>query len=252
MLVHIVTGNVEKAFMQNEAGNILTLSRLGLGEQPVIEGQERNSLSTVPPPFFAVPSWWRRFIFRLLTPRDLAVYVYICSLLGPKATAFPTYEQIAYELGLTTTEPIVASVRRLEKFGFIMRVLRRLHGRKTATRRTIYQRPTAEFTLLTLLKGGFIDGNLFPKGKQNELVIDELDTTASAVLTGLRNLLRQSRFETYINSTDERRTLVLQTLLQASLQERTGHTYLQLVDALRNVTAADDVSKPSLSEDSAT
>jgi hypothetical protein len=197
-----------------------------------LEGQERNRFLTAPPPFFSIPSWWRRFLFRILPPRDLTIYAYICSLCGPEATAFPTHDQIAYEMGLNSTDGVIKALGRLEDCGLLMRELKTLPGRQTATRRTVYQRPSPEFTLLRLIEKGDIDENLFPKGKHDESLIDEQDTTAAAVSAGLKSLLTK-RYPAVSSASSENRKEALWSALHAQLQERTGKTYVDLRAVLK-------------------
>src|ERR1700734_1001648 len=180
-----------------------------------------NVTRSVPPPFFALPSWWRRFLFWTLRPREITVYLYIVSLLDKNGTAFPTQAQVAYEMNLAGTDQIANAMETLERNGFIQRTRAKLEGRRTSSERTIYSRPAVEFTLITLLDRGKIDGDLYPTNKKSELLRDELDTTESAVELGLRNLLGTDRYTTYLS--EKASSAALRAQLVLSLEARLGH-----------------------------
>jgi hypothetical protein len=188
------------------------------GSRGLPEAPSNVTLSVVPP-FFAVPSWWRRFLFWTLRPREVTVYLYVLSLLDKTGIAFPTQEQMAYELNLAGTEPISQALTILERNGFLMRRRSRLAGRQTSSARTIYWRPATEFTLVTLLDREKIDGRLYPASKTAEQVRDELDTTESAVALGLRNLLGADRYAAYI--AEGASVASLREQLIGKLEERT-------------------------------
>ena len=194
-----------------------------------VPGHEANRAINVPAPYATFPAWWRRFLFWLLKPREVVVYLYIATLLDRDAVAYPTQEQIANETALAATEPVIRALRVLVRLGFFLRGRARVPARSTrlqhravsgAWERTIYQRPSIEYTLIRLLDLGEIDGQLFPKGKAAEIMIDELDSTESAVALGLRNLLGITNYNSYMRAHDK--AAALRSLLLSTYQRRTG------------------------------
>jgi hypothetical protein len=187
-----------------------------------------NVTRNVPPPFFALASWWRRFLFWTLRPREITVYLYIVSLLDKNGTAFPSQAQMAYEMNLAGTDQISNALEVLERNGFLLRTRGQLEGRRTSSERTIYSRPAIEFTLIALLDRGKIDGRLYPTNKKSELIRDELDTTESAVALGLRNLLGPTRYSAYVAGGET--SSVLREQLVAILDERLGYkTWIETI-----------------------
>ena len=197
-----------------------------------LPGHERNRYRASPAPFLTIPAWWRRFLFRVLSPREFTVYAYLCSLSGPGATAFPTFEQIAYELGLRDPDSLQKPIHRICKLGFVIRSRMSIPGRPTAAKRTVYQRPLVEFTLLRLLHVGAIDSNLFPPGKQHESLTDELDTTETAVMIGLRNVIGSAQTNAVSTALGAKQKRILQSALEATLLEHTGKTYKELATSV--------------------
>ena len=192
--------------------------------------QYGNQLKIVPPPFFAIPSWWRRFLFRILSPRELAVYLYVCSLLDKNSLAFPTQNQIAYEMGISGTDAVARAVKRLVRLGFLIRNTQYVSG----TQRTVYQRPAAEFTLLCLLDEKAINNELFPGGKEPEIFNDDLDTTESAVALGLQSLLGRDAYDHYVSNMREKPD-ALRFVLLKKFQNNAGQSYEEALKALHRV-----------------
>jgi hypothetical protein len=99
-------------------------------------------------PYFVVPSAWRRFIFQVLSPRELAVYLYVCSLTDRNAIAYPTIQQIVEDLGVKSRLTITPALERLIRLGFL---LGKKQDRGYLRGRTIYQRPSPHYTIRELL-----------------------------------------------------------------------------------------------------
>lgn len=180
-----------------------------------------NQFGHAPPPFFSIPSWWRRFLFRVLTPRDLAAYCHIVSLMDRNAIAFPTQRQIAQDLGVSE-DSVAGAARKLERYGFLLSAKRSLPGRSTATARTVYQRPIPEYTLLKLASAGRIDDRLTPRVRSNvnEQIVDDSDTSQSAVATGLRNLLGDHLYSQYAVGLQLGQVGVLAQVLEEALRRK--------------------------------
>ena len=183
-------------------------------------GNQFGSLSGSSP-YFGIPSWWRRFLFRVLSQRDLTVYAYLCSLMDQNDICYPTTRQIAEEVGVDSPTTIFNALAKLEQLGFIIRERRRLPGRVYKFQRNIYQRPAPEFTLKTLLDQGKIDGKLRPLSpatlKAN--VTDVTGRSDRAVEAGLRNLLRD-KYSGYDEAREDEKTPALRVLLDERLDDR--------------------------------
>ena len=168
-------------------------------------------------PYFGIPSWWRPFIFRVLSQRDLSVYVYLCSMMDVHDVCYPTTEQIRDEIGVDSPTTLFTALGNLESLGFVMRRRKKLPGRAYRFQRNIYQRPAPEFTLLKLLEMEKVDGDLRPILPISKLPHGEPDT---AVATGLRRLLGGTAYAEYDRVADDNKTYKLRVLLQTRLEER--------------------------------
>ncbi len=116
-------------------------------------------------PYVELPSWWSGFLFHVLNPRQLSLYVYLTMLLGADGVCDPTTNQIRKDLGLASLTIVFDAMSALEESGFILRERR--------MRRNVYQRPSCEYTVLRLLESGKIDGLLRPvPGFVNEMSDD--------------------------------------------------------------------------------
>lgn len=153
-------------------------------------------------PFLTFPAWWRRFIFQVVTPRELTVYLYLCSVMDENAIAFPTIDQIAEDLGLTK-QPVRDALRVLHRRGFLL--IRNDDRRKI----TIYQRPAVAHTLLALLTGSKgaadeddeeprIDGYLVPyRGTRSDRERNFIGMSDSVVNAGLAKVLSKGAYAMY-------------------------------------------------------
>jgi len=110
------------------------------------------------------PTWWRRFVFRALSPRDIAVYLYVCTYMGPLQLSHPTIRTISDDLGTTNRHGVTASLQKLVDLGFLVRQQRTV-SQDNLHPRYLYQRPSPEYTLVTLLQSGYINGYLQPTAK---------------------------------------------------------------------------------------
>lgn len=200
--------------------------------------QYGNIAASPTAPFFAFNSWWRRFVFQILSPREIVIYIYICSLLGRDSLAFPTQTQIAHELGIKSLDIVAKAVRRLTLLGFFIHNTQQVKG----FQRTVYQRPAPEFTLIRLLDAKAIDSKLFPMKRNSNLMIeDDLDTTQGAVEAGLSNVLGPS-YTTY-----KAQPLGLRGLLASRFFQRTGISYEESWNALQKHPRDSMNSSPNIS-----
>ncbi len=67
-----------------------------------------------------VPAWWSAFIFHVLNPRQVCMYVYLVMLSDPKGECSPTIDQIREDLGLYSSSMVFEALAALEDLGFIV------------------------------------------------------------------------------------------------------------------------------------
>ena len=163
-------------------------------------------------PFFGLAAWWRRFMFQILTPREIGVYLYLCSVMDPNAVAYPTVEQIAEDMAVKSRSVISNALDRLVETGFLLRGDAPYQGRYMG-RRVVYQRPLPHHTILELLKLGLIDEDLYPtanKTRNRELT----KSSDEVVRAGLRRVLGQERFTAYdaMKTPDRRKRVMIHAL----------------------------------------
>jgi hypothetical protein len=116
-------------------------------------------------PFVEIPIWWSGFLFHVLTPRQLSLYLYLTMLSRDTGTCEPTTKQIRQDLGVASLTSVFDAMAALEACGFIYRTRK--------SRRNVYKRPTCEHTMLTLLCGSRVDGRFRPApGFVNEMSED--------------------------------------------------------------------------------
>ena len=169
-------------------------------------------------PFFDIPSWWRRFVFRILTPRDFMVYCYIVSYCGRRKVAHPLIKHMKADLNISNSSVIYDSLKRLVDLGFLLKSQRVFRLRLC----NVYQRPCAEFTLLRLLSKEVIDGNLVPTkpGKRNAVHRDAYTRTLGSVASGLRNLLGNDLYTQWNAVSDADKADELFVIVAARLKEK--------------------------------
>jgi DNA-binding MarR family transcriptional regulator len=155
--------------------------------------------------YYAVPGWWRRFIYQTLTPREFTVYTYLASVFDPNAIAYPTIEQVRLDLGIRSPIIVTRAIDRLVDLGFVLRGPDMIRGRQLS-RRPVYQRPLAAYTLMRLLEEGLIDGRLFPTARTDGRTHDFTDR---AVHIGLKKVLGDNLFRAYDVASDRIRSEVL-------------------------------------------
>jgi len=112
------------------------------------------------------PTWWRRFAFRVLEPRDIAVYLYVCSYMSTQLSSRPTIKTISNDMGYSNRHGVTESLERLVERGFLIREkMPSIALKENRHPRYVYQRPSMAFTLWTLLSQGLINGYLQPTAK---------------------------------------------------------------------------------------
>jgi hypothetical protein len=168
-------------------------------------------------PYFVIPSAWRRFLFHVLSPRELTVYLYVCSLTDRNAVAYPTTAQIVEDLGVKSRVTVNDGLENLKRLGFL---LTETGSQGRLRNRSIYQRPAPQYTLLTLLTLELIDEGLFPVGKPHG---EGAASTDKAVSLHLQSLLQES-YVAYDRAPQQQKRAVLITALEQRLVAMTGTT----------------------------
>lgn len=153
------------------------------------------------------------FLFHVLNPRQVSVYLYLTMLAGETKICHPTTKQIRQDLRLNSLTIVFESISALEHNGFLLRERRRIE--ELNSRRNVYQRPSCEFTVLRLLQLNKIDGLLRPvPGSVNEMS----DESRRLKDEWLRGALGES-YAAYVAAAEVGKAAVLSALLQAMLPE---------------------------------
>jgi hypothetical protein len=180
-----------------------------------------NQFSAVSP-FFAIPSWWRSFFFTVLSPRDIAIYTYICSHMDENAIAYPTYQYMKADLNISNARIIKKSLDHLIDCGFLMvRILAPI--RISRHSRNVYQRPCIEYTLRELLNKNYIDTAFrpqIPKPAAAAVRGDRIGRNEASIRGGLYRLLGGAGLRAWEVAAPEDQLNVLTTLLQRRIDER--------------------------------
>jgi SOS-response transcriptional repressor LexA len=100
------------------------------------------------------------FLYHVLNPRQVSIYLYLTMLACEKNVCHPTTKQIRNDLRLSSLSIVFGAIAALERYGFLLRERRQVP--ELNSRRNVYQRPSCEFTVLRLLELGKIDGYLRP------------------------------------------------------------------------------------------
>lgn len=118
--------------------------------------------------FAAIPSWWRGFLFHVLSPSELHVYTYLLTMLGPDQRCIPTDADIMDATGIASRSTVHALRTSLIRKGFFL-IERGPAYENKRDHQYIYWRPSPEYTLRTLLDLGLIDADLravVPRGSR--------------------------------------------------------------------------------------
>jgi predicted transcriptional regulator len=167
--------------------------------------------------FVAFPTWWRRFAFRVLEQRDIAVYLYVCSYMSTQRSSRPTIKTIAHDFGNTNRHGVTSSLKRLVDRGFLVRrKMASLIIDESHHPRYVYQRPAIAFTLATLLSQGLINGYLQPTSKTlrrgQEKLAGRIDARLGKPLVDpLKSLIGDDAFAEYAklrNEAEKRQHLI--------------------------------------------
>jgi DNA-binding transcriptional ArsR family regulator len=166
-------------------------------------------------PTTMIPAWWSAFMFRVLNPRQVCMYLYLAMLSDYKGECSPTIEQIREDLGLYSPSMVFEALAVLEDLGFIFRERQSFPG--VRAKRNVYRRPPCPMTLLRLLERDRIDGELRPKGGGSPASQE----SQALVFEGLREVLGDW-YERYAQATASAKREVLVECLQFLSQRQAG------------------------------
>jgi hypothetical protein len=169
-------------------------------------------------PMVQIPAWWSGFLFHVLNPRQISMYVYLIMLADERGACHPTIEQIRKDLGLLSTTMVFESIAVLEEYGFFVRSRQTLP--ESRSRRNVYRRTACEYTILRLLETNKVDGRLNAIGG-NEAVSDD---AKQLVQEGLQEILGGD-YARYTSASEEQKRDVLIEIINAMLRARPSGIY---------------------------
>jgi hypothetical protein len=169
-------------------------------------------------PLVEIPAWWSGFLFHVLNPRQVSMYVYLIMLADERGVCHPTIDQIRKDLGLLSTTMVFESIAVLEEYGFFMRSRQTLP--ESRSRRNVYRRTACEYTILRLLETHKIDGELHPVDAGQQMS----EESRQLVQYGLSEVLK-NRYAEYAESAPEEKRDALLALLGEILRTRKAGIY---------------------------
>ena len=169
-------------------------------------------------PLVQIPAWWSGFIFHILNPRQISMYLYLAMLADEDGLCHPTIEQIRKDLGLLSTTMVFESIAVLEEYGFFVRS--RQTFPESRSRRNVYRRTACEYTVLRLLENNKIDGYLQPVATADPVSED----ARQLVTAGLQEIL-QGAYARYAAAAEEEKRDTLIALLNEVLRNREAGIY---------------------------
>lgn len=169
-------------------------------------------------PLAQIPAWWSGFLFHVLNPRQLSMYVYLIMLSDDRGVCHPTIEQIRKDLGLLSTTMVFESIAVLEEYGFFVRSRESLP--ESRSRRNVYRRTACEYTILRLLETNKLDGDLAPVGSGDPAS----NESRHLVEAGLKELLGE-HYQRYAGSQNSEKRDVLMAILNELLRNRAAGIY---------------------------
>jgi SOS-response transcriptional repressor LexA len=161
-------------------------------------------------PSTLIPAWWSAFMFHVLNPRQVCMYLYL-AMLSDKGECSPTIEQIREDLGLYSPSMVFEALAVLEDLAFIKRERQSFPG--VRAKRNVYRRPPCEATVVRLLERDRIDGELRPRGGNSPASQE----SQMLVRDGLRTTLGEF-YDRYARATTAAKRDVLLELLQQQLE----------------------------------
>jgi hypothetical protein len=170
--------------------------------------EDKSDADHICAPNALIPAWWSGFLFHVLNPRQVSMYLYLTMLSDPRGECSPTIDQIREDLGLYSSSMVFEALAALDDLGFITRIRAAFPG--TRARRNLYRRPSCESTLIHLLERGRIDGHLRSTNPTRAPASAE---SQALIYEGLAELLGDA-YDRYHNapSEDQKRTVLLALL----------------------------------------
>lgn len=211
----------QSAALENAPCCCAFLSRgfLSLDDAHVVQNSaSRDGSSGECEPLVQIPAWWSGFLFHILNPRQVSMYVYLIMLSDDNGVCHPTIEQIRKDLGLLSTTMVFESIAVLEEYGFFVRSRESLP--ESRSRRNVYRRTACDYTILRLLETNKLDGELCPVGAGDPASPE----ARHLVETGLRDLIVKD-FERYTSAAPEQKREVLMSILNERLRKRRAGIY---------------------------
>jgi hypothetical protein len=170
-------------------------------------------------PVAHIPAWWSGFLFHVLNPRQLSMFVYLTMLADARGICHPTIEQIRKDLGLLSTTMVFESIAVLEEYGFFLRSRQALPASRS--RRNVYRRTACEYTILRLLETNKIDGELHPT---SAVSMPSSDESRELAREGLREML-EGDYKRYDEEPPAQRRAMLIAILNEKLRDRPAGIY---------------------------
>ena len=170
-------------------------------------------------PYAQMPAWWSGFLFHVLNPRQLSMYVYLTMLSDEAGVCHPTIEQIRKDLGLLSTTMVFESIAVLEEYGFFLRTRRSFP--ESRSKRNVYQRTACEYSILRLLECDKIDAFLHPTAVTASPASEE---SKQLVQDGLQKLIGESYARYHAADTPGKKAILIE-ILNDLLRKRTLGIY---------------------------
>lgn len=131
---------------------------------------DENNVMSQRSGYFALPWAFRHIINKVLSPRELAVYVQIGFYMDKNEICYPSLDELAADMkGVSRGNQLSGPIGKLVDKGFLVKDKRPLPWRTEKHRKLIFQRPSIEYTLKTLRKHNHIDV------KEHQKALDEWD-----------------------------------------------------------------------------
>lgn len=187
-------------------------------ESGLLDPANAYANSDVPAPYATIPSWLRRCVFQVLSPREFTVLVYTYMCENRWGISFALTEQVMSDLGIRKRETISQALESLIEKGFLLHRWTRVELARAIVKRHVYQRPATEHTLLRLLEQGLIDGSLYPtndKGGSRAFS----DTSVTVGLTSLTHD-RRAVLDWNEEKDGDQKQRLLEDLLRKSLNDK--------------------------------
>ena len=177
-------------------------------------------------PFTPLAAWMRPFLFRVLKPREIAVYLHICSYMQQAAISYVSLRELQRDFGLTNRHQLIDAIGQLDRLGFLLRKKGRVAKSRTEHDRNIFQRPSLEYTLLKLLEEDAIDGFFHPtataigRNRRPAIAPPSGKYIDKGILRALDSLIGAASVKKYMNTPAAEKVQVLKLFLATKLEAK--------------------------------